>query len=94
MQKLIGKLFYWNGRIGLIEARIPEHGGYKIARYFLHCSQIVFEPEQISKDQVVRFTTLDRKPAPGKLPFAGDAEIYESLEQLQAAEKGGEAVQS
>jgi hypothetical protein len=86
----IGKLIYWNSRFGFIEVRIPEPIGIRIERYFLHHSRIVLEPATIQEGQFVRFVVRAQQPQPGKLPYAGDAQIFETEEQLQAAEKGGE----
>jgi cold shock CspA family protein len=90
MTMKIGTLIYWNSRFGFIEVRIPEPIGIKIERYFLHHSRIVLEPETIHEGQSVRFVVRAQQPQPGKLPYAGDAEIFESMEQLQDAEKGSE----
>jgi hypothetical protein len=86
----IGKLIYWNSTYGFIETRVPEPIGIKIERYFLHSSQIVLEPSIIHEGQIVRFLVRERQPEPGKLPYAGSAEIFETPERLQAAEKGGQ----
>ena len=93
---LIGRLSHWNAQrsFGFIEVKTPDRVGYRITKYFLHASQIVIEPEQIKVGQVVRFEVRKEEPQRGPLPFAGEVEIYENMEQLQAAEKGGEGVQS
>jgi len=91
MQKLIGTLFYWNRTFGLVETKIEFGAGFKVERYFLHRSRIIFQPTEICKDQIVRFVVLDKEPPAGKLPFAAEAEIFESVAQMQAdSEKGGQ----
>jgi len=88
---MIGTLTFWNGTYGFIETKTPEPIGIRIDRYFLHACRINLQPTSIRVGQVVRFTGGTKRP--GKLPFADSAEIFETMEQLQAAEKA-EAVQS
>jgi hypothetical protein len=96
--KIEGSLCYWNSRklFGIVEVRIREGAGYRLEKYFLHQSQVIFQAvEQPQEGDVVRFAVRSsrRLSEPGMLPSATEAEIFESLEQLQA-EKGGQAVQS
>jgi hypothetical protein len=90
--KLIGRLSYWNDQklFGFIESRTPDRIGFRVQKYFLHSSEIQIEPELIQVGQFVRFIIKSKQPRSGPLPFAGEVEVYENMEQLQAAEKGGE----
>jgi hypothetical protein len=87
-----GKLIFWNSKYGFIEVRIPEPIGVRIERYFLHHSRIMLEPAHVQEGQFVRFVVREQQPQPGKLPYAGEAQIFETEEQLQTAEKADKAV--
>ena len=87
--KMIGKLAYWNAQktFGIIETKTPEGAGYRIERYFLHASQVVFQPEEIREGQLVRFVVREREPKEGHLRYAGSVEIFGTSEQAQ--QQGG-----
>lgn len=96
-----GYLVYWNPmqKFGIIECREPWNGGYKLTKFFLHRSKIIFIVGEPQVDSFVRFEV--GRPRPSKtgmmasgrplLPEAFDAEVYPSREQ---AEKGSVAVRS
>lgn len=79
---------------GIVEVRAREGAGYRLQKYFLHQSQVVFQTmEQPREGDIVLFSIRPerRTLALGMLPSAMDAEIFETVEQMQAAsEKGGE----
>lgn len=87
--KLIGKLTYWSGPrlFGFVEVRTPFQAGYRVEKFFLHDNEVIIKPEEIRAGQFVRFVIKSKRPKVGPLPYAGEAEIYETMEQLQEAEK-------
>jgi hypothetical protein len=94
--KIEGSLCYWNSRklFGIVEVRTRESVGYRLEKYFLHQSQVIFQAvEEPHEGDIVLFTVrTERRPLEvGMLPSATEAEIFESLEQMKAAaQKGGE----
>jgi hypothetical protein len=96
--KTEGYLVYWNPvqKFGVIECSEPWNGGFKLTKFFLHRSKIVFIVGEPRLDCFVRFR-IDNRPmhalASGRppLPEAFDAEVYPDQQQ---AEKGSVAVQS
>jgi hypothetical protein len=87
--KTEGYLVYWNPvqKFGVIECSEPWNGGFKLTKFFLHRSKIVFIVGEPRLDCFVRFRIDNRPP----LPEAFDAEVYPDQQQ---AEKGSVAVQS
>ncbi len=91
-----GVLVYWNPvqKFGVVECREPWNGGFKLTKFFLHQSKIIFIVGEPRLECFVRFE-IDKRPmkknplTSGRpaLPEAFDAEVYPSREQ---AEKGGE----
>lgn len=93
---LIGRLSHWNDHksFGFVDVKVKDNFGWRTDRYFLHAAQITFQTiENVHEGCWVRFEVRDHQPRPGNLPYAGKAEVFETLGQLQEAEKR-EAVQS
>ena len=86
--KIDGRIIYWNQarHFGVVEHREAWNGGFKVANYFLHQSKIVFMMAEPQIDYFVRFEPGKLTPLPGRLPEAGNAEVYETAEQAEKVE--------
>lgn len=88
--KINGRITYWNPfrHFGIVEYREACNGGFKLTNYFLHRSKIVFMMSEPQIDCFARFESS--KPAPLRpdlLCEALNVEVYQTMEQLEAAEK-------
>ena len=89
--KLEGVLYYWNPQryFGVIEVRVRMGAGWRLDKYFLHSSQIVFQTvEEIRSGCWARFEIRNFETKPGQLPLAGNVEIFENQQQAQQAQGG------
>src|SRR5260370_25683834 len=94
--KTEGVLVYWNPvqKFGIVECREPWNGGFKLTKYFLHQSKIIFIVGEPRLDCFVRFE-IDNRPKmkllmSGKpaLPEAFAAEVYQTREQAEKGQGG------
>jgi hypothetical protein len=94
-----GSVIYWNEgkKFGVVESREPWKGGFKLTKYFLHQSRIVFMTEEPQLGSFVRFEVRDIE-TPGLTTPSGrevladavNVEVYRSdHEQALIADKGG-----
>ena len=92
---LVGKLIYWAGNrnFGFVEVEIPERGGTRLDKYFLHRTRIGFT--SAGEPQVGHFVRFDvGERLPGKpFPLAVDAQIFETQAQAAAREASEEVSQ-